>query len=264
MGERLSEGLPVRHVFLEFPWVHKPAPAVFYRLFRREGRFVRLPAGCAIFNGGEDAEVGWILSGLAAYAFQDARDCRQIFTLVPEGRLMGNVDGFTGTVVNIIDSALRPMELLLIPRKRFMAALEADPELSQTYTRSLVAEHESDLEGAFSRSVDPVEMRVLRLYTALLLRDAPRSTFSITVPQSTAFTPVPIPYGLTVTETALVVGATRVRVSGVLRGWEKEGLVLKNARGERLLTPCLFLGLSDWLTSREGPRPPVRPSRRKT
>lgn len=97
----------MRLVFQQFPWVHAPAPRAFKPLFLKFGRRERLLPGQAIYNGGVDAEVAYILSGLCTYRMQDARDREHYLTLVAEGRLAGNVDGFTGDVVNVLDYALR-------------------------------------------------------------------------------------------------------------------------------------------------------------
>ena len=47
----------MRQGFLEFPWGHAPAPKSFLPYFQKYGRFGRLRAGQAIYNGGTDGEV---------------------------------------------------------------------------------------------------------------------------------------------------------------------------------------------------------------
>ena len=140
----------MRLVFQQFPWVHAPAPRAFKPLFLKFGRRERLLPGQAIYNGGVDAEVAYILSGLCTYRMQDARDREHYLTLVAEGRLAGNVDGFTGDVVNVLDYALRPTEALLISRRAFLDMLAADPVLEREHMQMIVSEHESDMEGMFA------------------------------------------------------------------------------------------------------------------
>ena len=250
----------MRQVFLEFPWVHAPAPSAFLPLFHALGRYEKLEAGRAIYNGGTTGEVAYILSGLCTYRTQDARDREHYFTFVPANRLMGNVDAFTGNVVNVIDFALRPTEIFLMPRQLFLEHLAADPDLMQTHTRMLIREHESDMEGLLSCASDPVEIRAARLIAALVFRDECRASFSWEEAMPEA--PVPVPYALTPTEIARGVRATRTAVSLIMSRWEREGL-LEVRDGVRLASPKLFRLLTDWLTSRGGPAPKVAKSRRK-
>ena len=251
----------MRQVFLEFPWVHAPAPTSFLPYFQKHGRFGRLRAGQAIYNGGTDGEVAWILSGLCTYRMQDSQDREHFFTLVPQGRLMGNVDAYTGSVVNILDFALRPTEVLLMPRHRFIELLAENGSLAREHTEMLVREHESDLEGMFSAVTDRIEVRLARLLAALVFRDRPRLTFRWSDALAD-FETQPVPYGLTVTEMARTVGATRTAVSLTLTRWEKEGgLVRRN--GVRCVTRSLLESAADWLTG-GGPSPKVAKSRRRS
>lgn len=250
----------MRQVFLEFPWVHAPAPSGFREHFRRIGRYQKLAAGQAIYNGGTDGEVAWLLSGLCTYRMQDIKNREHCFTLVPEGRLVGNVDAYTGAVVNVLDYALRPTEVLLMPRHDFVALLDADRHLARRHTEMIVREHESDLEGMFSCMADRIEVRLARLLAALVFRDETRDTFRWDEALE-RFTPEPIPYDLTVTELARCVGATRTAASLCLTAWEDEGL-FEVRDGVRYITRDLLLVASDWLSRSGAPAPIVRKSRR--
>lgn len=239
----------MRLVFQQFPWVHAPAPRAFKPLFLKFGRRERLLPGQAIYNGGVDAEVAYILSGLCTYRMQDARDREHYLTLVAEGRLAGNVDGFTGDVVNVLDYALRPTEVLLISRRAFLDMLAADPVLEREHMQMIVSEHESDMEGMFAALTDPLPVRLAKLFAALVFRDAPRGRFDWQSARA-SFTPRPIPFGLTVTEAAKVVCASRTAVSLCMSEWEEKGLLLPH-EGRRLLTSALFdLIPGDWLEGR--------------
>lgn len=240
----------MRLVFQQFPWVHAPAPHAFKPLFLRFGHRETLMPGQAIYNGGVDAEVAFILSGLCTYRMQDARDGEHYLTLACEGRLASNVDGFTGDVVNILDYALRPTEVLLINRRAFLDMLAADPVLEREHMQMLVSEHESDMEGMFSALTDPLPVRLAKLLAALVFRNEPRGRFDWRKAKAT-ITPEPIPYALTVTESAKVVCASRTAVSLCMSEWEKDGLLLRR-NGTRLLTPALLdLIPGDWLDGRD-------------
>lgn len=251
----------MRQAFIQFPWVHAPSSAAFFSFFRSKGRYKRLEKGQTIYNGGVDGEVAWVLSGLFAFRMQDARDKEHYFTLVPEGRMIGNVDAYTASVVNILDVALRPSELLIVPRRSFIELLSENPVLSVENTESLIREHESDMEGMFSCMTDPLEVRLAKLFAALVLRNEDRDKFSW--PQARSeFKPAPIPFGLMTTEIAKTVSATRSAVSLALGRFEDEGLMKREA-GERIIMPELLGRASDWLTDKGGPAPATTISPRK-
>lgn len=243
----------MRQAFIQFPWVHAPSSSAFSSIFRNEGRYQRLDKGQTIYNGGIDGEVAWVLSGLFAFRMQDARDKEHYFTLVPEGRMIGNVDAYTASVVNIIDLALRPSEVLLLPRRRFIELLHDDRALADENTESLIREHESDLEGMFSCMTDPLEVRIAKLFASLVLRNENRDDFNWPQARS-SFKPTPVPFDLMTTEIAKTVNATRSAVSIALSRFENEGLVKRRA-GKRIIMPELLNKASDWLTDKGGPTP---------
>lgn len=251
----------MRQVFLEFPWVHSPAPKVFSTLFQKYGRYECLKPGQAIRNGGTEGEVAWILSGLCTYRLQNTHNRERYLTLVPAGRLVGNVDAFSGDVVNVLDFAIRPSEVLLMARHDFVTCLEANDELSRLHAKVLVGEHESDMEGLFSASTDLLPQRLLKLFLALHFKDEPRFSFSWPKERAT-LRAIPIPYNLTNTEISKTVGATRTAVSLVMNDWIQKGLV-KDHDGCRIIDPTLFDSIEDWLTGDGGPSPTVRKTRRK-
>jgi CRP-like cAMP-binding protein len=250
----------MRQAFLEFPWVHAPAPKTFFYFFRSFGRLQRLRPGQSIFNGGPEGEVGFLLSGLCAYRMQNSRDQEHWLTLVPEGRLIGDIDAFTGAVVNILDYALRPSEMLIMERHTFFEKLRNDPAMGMEHAQTVAAEHESDLEGMFSAVSDPLIVRIAKLFAALCFRDEPRERFNWHEAKA-RFRPQPVPYALTPTEIAKLVGASRTAVSLCLTRCEKEGL-LRTEGGVRVIMPAMIADLTDWLT--EGAKPIVRHSRRRS
>ena len=210
---------------------------------------MKLAKGLSIANGGRDGEVAWILTGLAAYSYPNAASEPRIFGLVPPGRMMGNIDAYTSRIVNVVDFALRPIEAFLMPAAAFRDALAQAPALTARLMKNIVDEHEADLEGAASIASDPVERRIARLYAALIFRDSPRETFDFASACKTLTAPQPIPYALSVTETARIVGATRVRVSGILAQFERDGRIVRKRDGERLIAPSLFEDIADWLSA---------------
>ncbi len=237
----------MRQIFYEFPWVHAPASSAFLPLFQRYGHFERLKAGQAIYNGGIEGEVAWILSGLCVFQTGDTHDRPQFFTLVPANRLMGNVDGYTGAVVNITDIALRTTEVLLMSRHSFLSLIHRDLVLNDEHTTMLVREHESDMEGFFSAIHDRVEVRIARLFASLIFRDELRLTFNWNKAVAN-FVPTPIPYDLSITEIARTISATRTAVSLIMNDWLRAG-VLVEKDGKRLITQALLSYANDWLAS---------------
>ncbi len=235
----------MRQVFIEFPWVHAPAPREFYALFQKLGDFKKLSPGEAINNGGTDGEVAFLLDGLCAFRTGDDHQSCHYITLVTPGRLIGNVDGVTGTVVNITDIALRSSEALVISRHSFRKLLSQNPALYDKLTESIIQEHESDMEGMFSVMTDSLETRIIKLFGALIFRDAPRNLFHWTRALS-QFQETPVPYALTVSEIARTVGASRTATSLVLTEWERKGLLRRNAQ-ERIITAELLRQVTDWL-----------------
>lgn len=246
----------MRQVFLQFPWIHAPTPKSFFPLFQRYGHYQVLKAGQAIYNGGTDGEVAWILSGLCAFRIQDAQDKAHYFTLVPAHRLVGNVDAYTASVVNVVDFAMRESEVLLLPRHNFVEALQRNARLAEEHTSVLVHEHESDMEGLFSVATDTLALRLVRLFGALLFRDSPRESFHWEKAID-ELAPQPIPFSLTPTEIAKIVHASRTAVSLQLNAWERSGLI-KVLDGERHITPELLSLASDWLESSQVTQPTVR------
>lgn len=242
----------MRQVFIQFPWVHEPASKAFYALFHRYGQTMRLKPGQSLYNGGVDGEVAWVVSGLCGFQMRDSHLNPHYFTLVPAGRLVGNVDAYTGSVVNILDMALRPTEVLLLSRHTFLQMLHQDVTLNDAHTEMLVHEHESDMEGMFSSMTDPIPVRIARLLAALLFQDEKRLTFHWEKALA-QFTPTPIPYQLSVTELAQTIGATRTMTSLTLTQWEKSGLLIRQGQ-TRYVTRALLAQANDWLTSEERPK----------
>lgn len=245
----------MRQVFIQFPWVHEPAPNAFYALFRRYGQPLHLKPGQSLYNGGVEGEVAWVVNGLCGFQMRDSKLNPHYFTLVPAGRLVGNVDAYTGSVVNILDVALRPTDVLLLSRHTFLQMLHQDVALNDAHTEMLVHEHESDMEGLFSAMTDTIAVRLARLLAALLFQNEKRLTFNWDKALE-RFTPTPIPYQLTVTELAQTIGATRTMTSLTLTQWEKSGLLIRKGQ-TRYVTRALLAQATDWLTSEDRPKASV-------
>lgn len=182
-------------------------------------------------------------AGLGAYKFFDEAEKERIFTLVPDGRMMTNVDSFQGHVVNILDFALRSTEILLMRHNDFRRILHENPLLLERYARVVVEEHESDMEDTTSTYCDPVAKRLSRLLAVLVFRDAERDGFDFAQSLRT-WRPEPIPFDLTVSE------------------WEKPGRLSVDEQGRRVIKRSAFSGIGDRLSS-GGPKTRPKISRRK-
>ena len=167
----------MRQVFLGSPWIHAPADPDIVRLFNTCGRWAKLPAGGCIFNGGDRGEIALVLSGLGAFSFQDRHGRNHIFTLILPGRLMGDVDGLSGSTVNVTDAALRETEVRLLSRDLFLQFLSENPSIQRKHAVGIIADHESDMEGMIANFTLSAPDRIITLFASLIhnLRPEPDS-----------------------------------------------------------------------------------------
>lgn len=156
----------MRQVFLGSPWIHAPADPDIVRLFNTCGRWAKLPAGGCIFNGGDRGEIALVLSGLGAFSFQDRHGRNHIFTLILPGRLMGDVDGLSGSTVNVTDAALRETEVRLLSRDLFLQFLSENPSIQRKHAVGIIADHESDMEGMIANFTLSAPDRIITLLQA--------------------------------------------------------------------------------------------------
>lgn len=244
---------PMRQVFLSSPWIHAPADPSIVRLFNACGRWARLPAGGCIFNGGDTGEIALVLSGLGAFSFLDNRGRRHIFTLVLPDRLMGDVDGFSGSMVNVTDVALRETEVRLVSREVFLRFLEENPEIQRRHTRGVIADHESDMEGMIANFTLSAPERITALFASLITSLRPE-------PDASGF--YCLEPSLTTVEISQVVSVARPTVSSILSEWTAAGLLEKRGR-QLCVSYALFGELQDWTHSGATPGAKIRKRRRR-
>lgn len=102
--------------------------------------------------------------------------------------------------------------MLILERHTFFEKLRSDPVMGMEHAQTVAAEHESDPEGLFSAVSDPLNVRISKLFAALCFRSEARERFDRHEAKA-HFAPQPVPYALTPTEIAKIVGASRTAVS---------------------------------------------------
>lgn len=239
----------MRQIFHSHPWVHRPAPEELVRLFHEKGRWMRLPAGAAIFNGGDPGEVALLLKGLCSFSFRDAQGANHIFSLIVPGRIMGDMDAISGEVVNVIDAALREAEVRVLTKDVFREYLETHHEVRKAHAAGTIADHESDMEGMVANFTLSAPDRIRALFYSLVHY----------VPSKIVEGFVEVPYGLRTVEISQIVSVARPTVSSILSTWRGEGLIRKE--GHRLFVDQDFLQMFDW--QNKGAEPGIRIRKRR-
>ncbi len=241
----------MRQVFLSSPWVHSPACPEIVRFFNETGTWMRLPAGGGILNGGDRGEIAMVLSGLGAFSFLDRNGNNHIFALILPGRLMGDVDGLAGTLVNVTDLAMRETEVRIVKKEDFLAFLLVNPVIQHQHFVGIIRDHESDMEGMVSNFTLSASERICALFESLM-------TQSGTCRSRNGWTEVP--YFLTAVEISHVVSIARPTVSSILADWSRKGLIKRD--GRTLFVADAFFDMNyDWFD--EGPSPAGRIRKRR-
>lgn len=232
----------MRQVFLGTPWVHARPDARITHFFNEAGRWMRIPASGALLNGGDRAEIALLLSGLAAFVFTDRKSKHHIFSLILPGRIMGDVDGLSQSVVNVRDVALRDSQVRVVGREDFVAFLDAHPDIGRAHTLGVIADHESDMEGMIANFTLSVAERI-----AALLHSLVQSAQS--EPERGWYR---LPCALRAVEIGQIVSVARPTVSSLLARWTRLGLMRRDA-GAMYVHERLFAQLYDWTRQAPGP-----------
>lgn len=203
---------------------------------------MRLPAGACIFNGGDRGEIALVLSGLGAFSFQDTRRRNHIFSLVPAGRLMGNVDDLTADTVNVTDMALRETEVRLVQRETFLAFLDSNPEIERSHALGVI-DHESDMDGMIANFTLSARERISALFSSLVHNLAPE------VDARGRYT---LPFALTAVEISQIVAVARPTVSSILSDLSGRGLLVRRDH-RHIVSARHFDILHDWTSRGAGP-----------
>lgn len=248
--------------FNVFPWIHPRASEELITFFNKRGRWLRLRAGQSIFNGGDFGEVALILSGLGAYSYSDISGEPRIFGLIFSGCLMGNIDGMTRQVVNVIDYAVRDTEVRYVSSSAFCEYLEAHPKIATKHTLTIVHDHESDLEGAFANYTLSLPERLQVLCRSLYEAGSQRKEFHHDAIAEDGRIYAPLPYRFTTVEFARIVAARRPSVSSILNEWKRNGTIL--VRDGRMYVEKVFLNsIHSWHENGSNPGVHIRKSRKK-
>lgn len=203
---------------------------------------MRLPAGAFIFNGGDRGEIALVLSGLGAFSFQDTRRRNHIFSLVPAGRLMGNVDDLTADTVSVTDMALRETEVRLVQRETFLAFLDSNPEIEPSHALGVI-DHESDMDGMIANFSLSARERIAALFSSLVHNLAP---------EADARGRYTLPFALTAVEISQIVAVARPTVSSILSDLSGRGLLVRRDH-RHIVSARHFDILHDWTSRGAGP-----------
>lgn len=203
---------------------------------------MRLPAGACIFNGGDRGEIALVLSGLGAFSFQDTRRRNHIFSPVPAGRLMGNVDDLTADTVNVTDMALRETEVRLVQRETFLAFLDSNPEIERSHALGVI-DHESDMDGMIANFTLSARERISALFSSLVHNLAP---------EADARGRYTLPFALTAVEISQIVAVARPTVSSILSDLSGRGLLVRRDH-RHIVSARHFDILHDWTSRGAGP-----------
>jgi CRP-like cAMP-binding protein len=231
--------------------VHEAAPVEIQQFFNAQGRYCKLAQGAGIFNGGDSGEIALVLTGIGEFSFSDYQSENHTFTLIFPGSLMGNVDGLTGESVNVIDSAFRELELRLLKKELFVEFLNANPRIDRLHTLSVIADHESDMEGLIANMTLPVHERLRALARSLVWRTG--------VPAENGWHRLPL--ALRATEMARIICASRQTASHLLHSLEEQG-ILKRSRSECLVAEAFVRDTYDWIKEGCDPGVAIRRNRR--
>lgn len=229
----------MRQVFLSTPWIHHEEPEKLRQIYYQYGQHRKIKKDAFLPNGGENAQISLLLNGLGTFSFQGLNEKPIIFSLIIPNRVLGDMDGVSGQLVNVNVRLIRDSEILSVERKKFLQAIEKDPSLHRALTQSLIAKQESNLEAMIACHTLDVEAR-LKVFLKCLLT----STQNII---TAGWQPVRL--YLSHEEYASIINASRVTISKLFSAWENKNLLIKKGRTISVHTD-LFNDVYDWLESK--------------
>lgn len=229
-------GVFMRQVFLQTPWIHDEEPAEIKAVFYKYGTLERLKRGSDVLNGGNNGRFYYLKKGLGAFSFEDKHRRRVIFNLVLPGRVFADVDGISKEVVNVVDSVIRPSEVMSISYETWLQHIGSNPALMLLTMKGIISKHESHMEAMIANYTLTVEER-LKVFIKVLF-----NAYKINISEGWH----KIPLVLTVSEYASLVGASRISVSRLFGSWISNGLLTKHKR-DFSVKADLFHDVYDWL-----------------
>jgi CRP-like cAMP-binding protein len=224
----------MRQVFLQKPWIYHKEPQEIVDIFYRFGTLERLKRGTSLLNGGDNGCVYYLKKGLATFSFQDKAGRSFVFALVPPGRVLADIDGISGELVNVHDSVIRPSEVLSIDRETWFKYIGSDAKLLMQVTKGIISKHESHMEAMIANYTLSLGDRLKVLYKVLI------TSFNEILNEWNK-----LPLYLSANECAELTGATRVSISRIISAWMKQGL-LKKVKRDIFIHINLFNDIYDW------------------
>ena len=230
----------MRQAFLSFPWIHHEEPDELKKIYQLHGVKRHLKKNTFLKNGGQGgAQVSFLLNGLGTFSFQTYNEKTITFALIIPSRALGDMDGFSGELVNVNVRLIRDSELLTVDRDIFFKEVEQRPELYKVLTHSLVSKQESNLEAMIACHTLDAESR-FKVFLKTLLH------FTQAKASSDWY---PISIHLNHHEYASLINVSRVTISKLLTCWEEQGLMIKKGSAT-WVHRRLFADVYDWLEER--------------
>lgn len=226
----------MRQVFLSNPWIHHEEPEELRQIYYQYGTLRKIKKDAFLKNGGESAQISLLLNGLGTFSFEGLNEKPIIFSLVLPNRVLGDMDGFSGQLVNVNARLTRDSEILSVERSTFMSIIEKNPSLHTMLTKSLIAKQESNLEAMIACHTLGVEAR-LKVFLKCLLTSTQKNMTSGWIP---------VTLYLSHEEFASIINASRVTISKLFSSWEEQNLLTKKRRMICVHTN-LFSDVYDWL-----------------
>lgn len=226
----------MRQVFLSQPWIHHEEPEDLKAIYYQYGKFEKIKKGTALYNGGQNGMLYFLMKGLGTFSFlsQYGKEC--IFALITPNRVLADIDGLSGKLVNVSDRIIRDSEVLSIHRDTFFKHIQNTPGLALKLAQSLIAKEESHMEAMIASFTLDVETR-LKVFLKVLI-----TSYQKIIQQGWNV----IPLCLSNEEYASIVNASRVTISNHFSAWIKNGFMTKNRRIINVHSG-LFEGIYDWL-----------------
>lgn len=203
-------------LYSKCPWRFHPDPPPLEKLFV-DAPVVELPAHID-HAFGRESFVYWIDQGILATCAPRTRGPRMTALFVPRTILGGPKALLHKPPLELTIRTLSPVRLRRRDALQFRRFLADHPGIELEYLRTLAWNHEAQLDGLLVNGLDPVPVRLARLFLSLLAIGGEESSAG------------PLPIEPTVDELALMVHATRAVVNRLLSDWIKRGLIERSGR----------------------------------
>lgn len=196
------------------PWLRDLSPELVARLQAMSVRRA-LRDGERLYARGDAAEgLYGVVRGRIRLSVPTANGREMLFVLFEPGSWFGEVSMFDGEPRPQDAHAVGDSEILLLPRTRFLALLDQQPELYRGFTRLLCRKLRTVLEYVEDALTLPLAARLgkrlLELARVYGVDEAEGRLIDLALPQD---------------DLASMLGATRQSVSKQLKAWEQRGWI---------------------------------------